>query len=379
MGRSVHHPQGLIYHAAQQCYRGYTLFANVHGQHASLIDIEGRICHRWQSEEGIDYACLLPNGNLLLRTHAPQDPGIVGRLGGSSAALLELDWEGGVVWEYRNPRLHHDFERLPNGNTLVLLWEPISAELTAQVRGGYRSDDNPEQMLGDLVQEITPSGHVAWQWRSWEYLSVEEDVICPLEGRPEWTHGNSLAATPEGDLLVSYRQTSTIGIVDRASGAFRWKWGPGEISHQHCLTHLENGRILLFDNGSHRRAPSTNYSRVIEVDPATSQIVWDYRGDPHISFYSYRIGGAQRLPNGNTLVCEGAPGRLFEVTTSHQIVWEYINPFLAASGRVVGGSVSGHANSVFRAYRYGPDHPALRGKDLDPARHANLNRLYAGR
>ncbi len=127
MGWSVHHPQGLIYHAAQQCYQDYALIANAMGQHAYLIDMEGRICHRWHSEEGIDYAYLLANGNLLLRAHAPQDPGVVGRLGGSSAALLELDWESNVGWEYRNLRLHHDFEWLPNGNTLVLLWEPISA------------------------------------------------------------------------------------------------------------------------------------------------------------------------------------------------------------------------------------------------------------
>ena len=135
---------------------------------------------------------------------------------------------------------------------------------------------------------------------------------------------------------------------------------------------------MLFDNGCHRRVPSPSYSRVIEADSATSQIVWEYRGDPPISFYSYRIGGAQRLPNGNTLICEGAPGRIFEVTPGHEIVWEYISSFFAASGRVVGGTVSGYANSVFRAHRYGPDHPAFRGKDLDPARDANLNRLYAG-
>ena len=170
-----------------------------------------------------------------------------------------------------------------------------------------------------------------------------------------------------------------MGIVDRTTGAFKWKWGPGQISHQHQPTYLENGRILLFDNGSHRRAPSTNYSRVIEVDPATNEIAWEYRGDPPISFYSYQISGAQRLPNGNTLICEGAPGRLFEVTPNHQIVWEYINPFFAGSGVVVGGTVTGQANSVFRAHRYGPDHPALQGKDLDPGRYANLNRLYVHR
>jgi hypothetical protein len=82
------------------------------------------------------------------------------------------------------------------------------------------------------------------------------------------------------------------------------------------------------------------------------------------------------LPNGNTLICEGAPGRIFEVTRNKEIVWEYINPMLAPSG--VGLTDAELANSVFRAHRYGPDHPALQDKDLDPARYANLNRLYAG-
>ena len=108
-----------------------------------------------------------------------------------------------------------------------------------------------------MVQEITPDGIVVYQWKSWEHLSLEEDVICFLEGRHEWTHQNSLNVTAAGDLLVSFRQTSTVGIVGKASGE------------------------------------------------------------------------------------------------------------------------SGQSNSVFRVHRYGPDHPALQGKDLDPARYGNLNRLYA--
>ena len=115
----------------------------------------------------------------------------------------------------------------------------------------------------------------------------------------------------------------------------------------------------------------------MEIDPSDNQIVWEYRGDPPISFFSYHISGADRLPNGNTLICEGAPGRIFEVTPAKDIVWEYINPFLGKSGAGVGGTTSGFANSVFRAHRYGPDHPALQGRDLDPDRHANLNRLYS--
>ena len=373
MGWSTHHPVGLIYYAPQHSYRGYTLTTNNRGLHANLIDMEGRICHRWQSDEGIGYAYLLPNGHLLLRTNPPDDAGGAEKIGGSSAALLELDWESNVVWEYRDDYIHHDYERLPNGNTLVLLFELLSAELTAQVRGGRPTDDDPEQMFGDKIQEITPEGAVVYEWRSWEHLNVEEDIICPIEDRVEWTHGNSLNVTPGGDLLVSYRVTSTVGIVDKASGDFKWKWGPGELDHQHHPTWLDNGRILIFDNGYHR--PRSSFSRVIEVDPSTNEIAWEYKGNPALSFYSQAVSSCDRLPNGNTLICEGSPGRIFEVAPSTEIVWEYINPFFVTGANRA--NPTDLSNAVFRAHRYGPDHPALAGKDLDPARYANINRLYA--
>jgi hypothetical protein len=270
MGWSIHHLVGLIYYAPQHCYRGYTLTTTRGDYYANLVDMEGRVCHRWHSPEGINYAYLLPSGNLLLRTHPPKDAGGAERIGGSSAALLELDWDDNVVWAYRNPLLHHDYERLPNGNTLALLWEPMPAELTAQVQGGFSSEDDPAQMFGDMVKEITPDGAEVYQWKSWEHLNVEEDVICPLEGRHDWTYGNALNVTPEGDLLVSYRLTSTVGIVDKATGKFWWKWGPGEVYHQHHPTYLENGRIPIFDNGGHRRGVS--HSRVVEVDPGTTRL-----------------------------------------------------------------------------------------------------------
>ena len=72
MGWSTHHPVGLIYYAPQQSYRGYTLTTNNRGFHANLIDMEGRVCHRWHASEGIGYAYLLPNGHLLLRTNPPE-------------------------------------------------------------------------------------------------------------------------------------------------------------------------------------------------------------------------------------------------------------------------------------------------------------------
>ena len=80
-------------------------------------------------------------------------------------------------------------------------------------------------------------------------------------------------------------------------------------------------------------------SRVLEINPVTLELVWSYAGP---RFYSSNISGAQRLPNGNTLVTEGASGRLFEVTKESQIVWEYIYPQFSGANS---------SNGVYRGYR----------------------------
>ena len=144
-------PTGLSRYQPANAYRGYTLFTTLMGNHTNLVDMEGRICHRWHSAEGINYAYLLPNGNLLARTGPPKDAGGAETIGGSSGAILELDWDGNVVWEYRNDMLHHDFERLPNGNTLVLLWETIPSELASRVRGGYTTLPSLAERRGHRV------------------------------------------------------------------------------------------------------------------------------------------------------------------------------------------------------------------------------------
>ena len=372
MGWSSHHPNGLIYSAPQHAYRGYTLTTNNRGYDANLLDMEGRIVHRWHSDEGIGYAYLLPYGNLLVRTEPPEDANGAETIGASAAAILELDWDGNVVWEYRDKYIHHDYERLVNGNTLVMMFELLSPEFTAKVKGGTPSDDDPPQMFSDVVREIAPNGSVVYEWKAWEHLDPEQDAICPLEDRKEWTHGNSINVTPEGDLIVSFRRISTVGIVNKATGEFTWKWGRGQIDHQHHPTWLDSGNILLFDNGFHR--PRASFSRVIEVDPKTGEIGWEYKGTPPLSFYSQAVSSADRLPNGNTLICEGSPGRIFEVTHEKEIVWEYINPFFIPPGPEGPNELT---NAVFRAHRYGPEHAAFQGRDLDPDRYANLNRLYS--
>jgi len=84
---------------------------------------------------------------------------------------------------------------------------------------------------------------------------------------------------------------------------------------------LDNGHILVYDNGAHR-----TYSRILEVDPVENRIIWEYLADPPEKFYSETRGSNQRFDNGNTLICESERGRAFEITPTGEVVWEFYNP-----------------------------------------------------
>jgi hypothetical protein len=362
-------PIGLTYRDPGAAFPGYTLYSSARGHHALLLDDAGAVAHSWFHPEGIQHLRLLDDGNLLVHTLPPDDAEGAEQIGGSAGALIELDWDSNVVWEYRDRFLHHDFVRCPNGNHLVLAWDMLPAELKPQIRGGHAHEDDPESMWADVVKEIRPDGTVERVWRSWEHLPFDEHVICPLESHKEWTHGNSITVTPSGEWLLSFRLTSTIALVDPVTGEQRWSWGPGILSHQHHATWLDNGNILVFDNGCHRRrAPS--FSMVLEVDPTSGEIVWSYHGDTIVAFYSFMVSGCERLANGNTLVTEGASGRIFEVTPGHEIVWEFVNPWILPSR-------FGPTPVVFRAYKFAADDPRFAGRDLVPERYCELNERIA--
>jgi hypothetical protein len=101
----------------------------------------------------------------------------------------------------------------------------------------------------------------------------------------------------------------------------------------------------------------------------TGEIVWEYREDPPGDMYTFVCGSAQRLPNGNTLMCETCMGRFLEVTPDKKAVWEYVNPFYFDH------HVYGRNNMAFRVYRYGPDYSGLQGKALAPDVYEAVNGL----
>ncbi len=136
---------------------------------------------------------------------------------------------------------------------------------------------------------------------------------------------------------------------------------------------------MVFDNGRYHSADfdgtptlwPPDHSRVVEINPKTNKIEWSYRAKNPVDFYSTYISSNQRLPNGNTLICEGATGRIFEVTKGCDVVWQYNSPFYGETD-----TQYGFTSAIFRAYRYGIDHPGLKGKVFDDAKNDQLNRLY---
>jgi hypothetical protein len=124
-----------------------------------------------------------------------------------------------------------------------------------------------------------------------------------------------------GDLIVCSRHLNMIAIIDFEGGTLKWHWGWGELQGPHNPTVLDDGNILIFDNGVRRR-----YSRVIIVDPQTGEIVREY-ADPEnrTSFFSATMGGAQMMDNGNILITYSNRGYAFQVDENDETVWEFYN------------------------------------------------------
>ena len=377
-------PSAVIYGVTKyqtgKAFDGYTLYTPLGGATGSnlentvyLINMSGQIVHTWQTANGPGlYGHLLPDGTLLYAAKTAAGEGLPKGGGGT---IQEIDWDGNVIWEYQNEFLHHDVDKLPNSNILALLWEPMSVANQAAVRGGAEGTELDGLMYADAIVELDyQTKEVVWEWHVQDQLRPFSDYpLLELLSRAEWTHANSIDYLPAGNsfngresILMSLRQLDLIIIIDKETSEIVWQWGPGEISKQHDATLLDNGHILVFDNGVFRSPTnssgneSTPHSRVVEVDPQSGEVVWYYEGAAVLAhdFFSSVISGAQRLPNGNTLITEGLTGRIFEVSTTweedaetaeaiykNEIVWEYVSPHI--SPYAIG-------NAIFRAYRYGP-------------------------
>jgi len=393
MGWSPFRPTGLTYRDSRS-FGGYTLITPIGGDAVYLIDEEGRVVHRWAVPDfQPGYGYLLPGGNLLVRGQPLIKTGVgIGEPAGRADILLELGWDSNEIWRWEHEGFHHDMCRMPNGNTLVIIWELLANDLVKRVKGGLSPEETErvtsdtkfmsfflqglgvggrprlKGMLTDDVWEINPAGEPVHIWHAYEHFDPEVDKLCTVDLRAEWTHLNAVELTPEGNVLISSQKLDTILKISWPKGDVLWRWGGlGRISHQHDPTITPNGTLLVFDNGTHH--PLIGRSRVVEVDMETGEIIWQYVGSPVFSMLSLHIAGAERLTNGNTLICEGESGRVFEVTRDCEICWEWNSPFVHDFKGI-------KAVMLFRAHRYTADGPELRGKKIDATEFEEFNKKW---
>ncbi|HEX6312899.1 MAG TPA: aryl-sulfate sulfotransferase [Acidimicrobiia bacterium] len=423
-------PAGLV-SSADGTFGGYTLYSPLTQETTYLVDIEGNVVHEWQHETqpGL-YQYLEESGNLLRTGRARIPSRINGN--GFGGVVEELDWDGNVVWsfEYGNDDVmqHHDIERLPNGNVLILAWEYYSAD--EAIAAGRDPELLPDDAVwADHVVEYDPNADaIVWEWRVWDHLvqdfdetkenfgdvaenpqkidiNYSPDQSLQEPGEADWNHANSVAynaeldqiaislrsfdefwvidhgttteeaAGPAGDLLFRYGNPATYGKEDVADQ---------ELYAQHDVEWIEDGfdgagNLLVFNNG---RPDLRAYSSVDEVVPVMEdgEYVLDddgafaaaiervYPQGEEDEFFAAIISGSQRLPNGNTLVTYGTHGRVVEVTPDGEEVWDYINPYFTLRPQTPRGNLNFELQPwrIFRAERYPEDYPAFEGRDLTP-------------
>lgn len=364
------------------CYKpekaddGYTLFS-CYNHDVWLINMKGEIVHKWR----VPYIpgahmVLRPNGNLFYsaenRSH--DEIGLDPEHAGLGGVLFEIDWDSNLVWKLEVPYEHHDFEFVPGtDHIMVSTFHPdgdYSDEKAAKMRGGIKGSEYKGKMTADIVFELDRNGDVVWQWRAADFMDPEFEYIHPLESRVISPYINAVKVCMNGDILLSGRHVSTIFRINKQTGEIVKRYGRGQLAHQHDGRELPNGNILAFDNGIQRDDFGPLYSRVVEFDGKTGDIVWQYTAPVPWDFFSSICAGAERLSNGNTVICEAMPGRIFEVTPEKEIVWEYVNPIFTSYVN------NQQSSMMWRAHRYEKNYPGLQGKRLDPALYPLENKLY---
>ena len=181
---------GVVQHDSGRSQHGVTLVTPMLGRNVYLVGMRGEVLHRWNTPlRPNNYACLLPNGNLLWVGKSDKGQLLQGGFGG---VFREYDWEGNVVWSYDDPAQHHDFRRLPSGNTIYLGWMKLDPALRSELRGGADNvKDAHEHLWGDYVREVTPTGDTAWEWRAHEGLPMAQNPLHPIVSRDEYAHANT--------------------------------------------------------------------------------------------------------------------------------------------------------------------------------------------
>lgn len=482
-------PRGLL-KKTEAASEGFTLFSPLRSQASLLVDLDGEVVHRWETDCAPgNSAYLQANGDLIRCGRMSNE---IFRGGGQGGKIQRLSWYGELLWDLDlstdEMLAHHDIAILPNGNILVIAWE-YKSPAAAQAAGRNQAQISAAGFWPDMVLEYQfdeeGDASVVWEWHSFDHLIQDHDELVAHHGdvaaHPElidvngdqranpgagkllaernkkreerrkrelkermralgytgadgeeerdpqadgpasgdWLHTNAIDYNAQHDLiLLSVRTFSEVWVIDHSTstaeakthqggrykrgGDLLYRFGnpkafdhetnsPQRLFRQHDARWLgdtsQGLSVLVFNNGEGRSDnPFTTVDEFIlpfdvetGFDSNRPELSWQYKSEDPTTFFASFVSGAQRLPNGNTLICNGVLGHLFEVDRAGSTVWEYRNPFVGVdplepkSAKPVAGQSNRPPSKnpksmlrygMFRATRISKTHPGLAGREL---------------
>lgn len=370
---------------------GYIFMMENGQKNAYLVNHEGEKLKEWAFEErfGNDIE-ITPSGDLLA-CFKSSDPIIT--FGGFGGVVSLMDYTGKELWRFEvnteNEIAHHDATQLPNGNVMIMVWERITQSQLSEVGLTTGHDVFLEKLI-----EVNPStNEVVWAWRSWDHIIQNIDDSKAAYGNlndypnkinlhyndlenGDWMHANGIHYEPSQDLIyMSVNFYSEVWVIDHSTttaeaagdqggqfnrgGDLVYRFGNPTVfdnaasrflfkNHHPSIVPNElpgSGHFLIYNNGNDLEQ-STAYELLLpELNGSsmqnyeTPEVFWSFTNP---DMYFDKISGLQRLPNGNTLICEGDYG-YWEVNPEGAVVWKY----------------DGLGKSFWRGYYYTKNDPRL--------------------
>lgn len=398
---------------------GYTLFTSLNDNRIFLINNCGEVVNQWTSEWGnapnqtSRMVYLLENGNLLL---------------GSGFDVQIKDWNNNVLWgiNYQDEfgfRIHHDIEILPNGNILVLVRDPYTADemFAVGLDTAYPEDALVLERIVEIQPVGTDSANIVWEWKLFDHLVQEFDSSKPnfgsVAGNPQLLdvnydaghgsnpiHANAVEYNAELDqIAVSARHLSEVFVIDHSTttaqaaghtggiygkgGDFLWRWGNPQVydqgtgsdiklGEQHDIKWIEDGphagKMSVFSNNGYGTNLTASSIHIIDQNDTNgvyslssgkflpTDYVWSYDGTILGEvMFEGSRSGVQIMSNGNALINETGKGRISEVNSAGEVVWVYIIP--TAEHSTFNQFETPLGTGSFRAHRYPETYPAFDG------------------
>jgi hypothetical protein len=455
-------PTELIFCDKAKALPGYVLFGV--GSRTFLLDLDGKVVHSWPIGTNPH---LLDNGNIL-DAGKDDPSGFSGfkEVDWDGKTVWEYtEKREGYAPHHDWVRI---FNKKLNAPTTLYIANKSITDAQAIAAGADPKNGPYDNGQMDAIVEVDMQGNVVWEWCFFDHVVQEVDaskanyvgqgktvanypgrININMPGRPlkrDWLHCNSMDYNPESGHVVINSVQGELYVIDHdgtfvagdakagiakaagPAGDFLYRFGdPARYKQGDPPRVLENwdsatsghkqmggahdvhwihaglpgaGHLMIFNNGQYlyQRTPQ---SSALEINPfldgsgrdtgkyvnppdagyrretydhdthnqprqISKQIVWSYRSINSHGFFSHIGSSAQRLPNDGTFLCSDTEGHFFEVTAKGELAWEYINPVTRDGAVKSLGDSLPMVNSAFRAYRIAADHPALKGRDLTP-------------